>query len=228
MKKLCTHIVLAVLISIGWTVSSQAAEVVPVTSFDSTWAIETYGTANGSVATDGAKINLSSQGSATDYIEKDFKKHDTPGIIGMVATIRVDQATSDSTGSCMIGISQEIGQIGNSKINLLIYLQQSTNKKSTKYRVRTQDLTTKATKIIAQGTFGDTDGGWSIGVNKTVAYALVGTEIWFYAGDSGLMRYQPDAAVTPFYNGPTVITWADKGVNNSISGSVSDIYLIKE
>ena len=45
MKKLWLHIILAVLISIGWTVCSQAIDLVPVTSFDSSWTTFTSGTA---------------------------------------------------------------------------------------------------------------------------------------------------------------------------------------
>ncbi|MEI6588302.1 MAG: hypothetical protein WCO05_05140 [Candidatus Moraniibacteriota bacterium] len=226
MKRLWTLIVLAVLISIGWTVCSQAMELVPVTSFDSSWVIASYGTGTGTVTTEGAKVNLSAQGAANDYGEKDFLKNGTTGVIGMMATLRVDQATC-STGSCNIYLSQYIGKVGNNIMQLLISLKKDYNQKSIWYRIKSKDLTTNAQTILTQGTFGDVNGGWADGDSKTVAFARVGSELWFYlAGAPGMVKMPAFDAVTTYDSAPDVGVWAGPG--NSISGSVSNIYLIKE
>ena len=218
------------LVSIGWTVCSQAMELVPVTSFDSTWMIYTYGTGTGTLTTDGAKVNLSAQGSDTGERDEEIIKTGTTGVVGMWATIRVDQATNDSTtGTCLIGLYQYIGKVNNSKIQLMISLNQENNKKYIRFRVRAVDLTTNATKVLTWGTFGDRDGGWANGDSKTVAFARVGSEFWFYVeGEPGFIKIQALDEMTSYNGSPSVSAWADKGTGNSISGSVSNIFLIKE
>ena len=230
MRKLWMYIILAVLISTGWTVSSQAIVLEPVTSFDSTWVKWTDGTGTGTLTIDGNKINFNVQGSETGYIDEEFIKTNSSGIVGMMATIRVDQASNSSGGSCMISLYQWIGQINNKKIQLIISLNQEDNKKYIRYRVRSVDLSTNESKVLTWGTFGDRDGGWVIGESKTVAFARVGSEFWFYvAGEPGFVKIQAFDEITPYTgsgSSPTVSAWADQGVGNSISGSVSDIYLI--
>jgi hypothetical protein len=131
------------LVSIGWTVCSQAMELIPVTSFGSTWAIKpVIGTGTGTVTTDGAKVNLSFQGGATGNGEIDFYETTLTGLIGMWATLRVDQVTTGSNGDCSIGICQNVGKIGNSRIQLAIFLEQWTNLNRVVFRVRASDLTT--------------------------------------------------------------------------------------
>jgi hypothetical protein len=81
--------------------------------------------------------------------------------------------------------------------------------------------------------FGDYDGGWKIGDSKTVAFALVGNEYWFYLqGASGLIKIQAPDNLTPFDSSDPAAYGIDvsiqKGVGNSIAGSVSDIYLIRQ
>ena len=216
------------LVSTGWTVCSQAMELIPVTSFDSTWVTDSYGTGTSTVTTDGAKVNLSAQGSATDYAEKDFYKTGTIGTIGMMATLQVDQSTSPNS-STSIGIYQYLGQIGNEKIQLMIQLNQVNNQNRIWYRIRSADLTTNAKTVIGQGTFGDTTEGWTIGKSVTVALARVGSEYWLYVvGLPGLAKLQFLNELMPYPNNsrPAIVVWADKGA--SISGSVSNIYLIKE
>ena len=226
-KTLSANIVFVVLFSLGLTANINAMELIPITYFDSTWVIETLGTATATVTTDGAKVNLSAHGSATDRIDKDFIKKGTSGIVGMAATLRVDQATSDSTGTCAIGIEQSIGKINNSRIKLRIVLFQENNKKSIKFYLHAYDLTTEVLTVLAKGYFGDTDGGWSNGDSKTVAFARVGSEFWFYvAGETGLIKIQALDLVTSYNGSPKITIWADQGAGNSISGSVSDIYLI--
>jgi hypothetical protein len=177
MKRLWPLIVLAVLISIGWTVSSQALELVPVTSFDTTWQTKTYGDGGPvSVITNGGTVNLSAQGVAgTQWTEIDFYKTGTTGIVGMWATLRVDQATNTngSTNIDIIGIKQFIGKIGNEEIRLLISLKQYSNNKSIWYQIRAMDTNTYAMRTITQGTFGDTSGGWKLGESLTVAFVRV-------------------------------------------------------
>ncbi|MBI5590321.1 MAG: hypothetical protein HY881_07560 [Deltaproteobacteria bacterium] len=226
-NKLWAHFVLVVLISIGWTVCSQAMELIPVTSFDSTWVIDTYGTGTATVTTEGAKVNLSAQGTATDYGEKVFYKTGTTGVIGMWATLRVDQATTGSNGDCSIGISQYVGKVNNNKIQLMISLEQWTNQKRISFRVQATDLTTNVKTVLTQGTVGNWDGGWANGDSRTVAFARVGSEFWFYVvGLPGLIKAQPFDAVTSYDSAPGMFVWA--GAGTSISGNVSDIYLIRE
>jgi hypothetical protein len=225
MKKLLSYVVMAVLIS-GWTACSQAMELVPVTSFDSSWALASYGTGTGTVTTDGAKANLSAQGAATDYREMDLSKSGTAGVIGMVATLRVDQAFC-STGYCNLFINQYIGKIDNSKIQLQISLQQQNNQNSIEFRIKAKDLTTNVSNVLVKGVFGDLNGGWVNGDIKTVAFARVGSEYWFYlVGYPGLIKIQALENLTPYDSAPNLGAWA--GQESSISGSVSDIYLIKE
>jgi hypothetical protein len=216
------------LISIGWTVCSQAMELIPVTSFDSSWVIDPYGTGTGTVTTDGAKVNLSFQGAATGEGEIDFyKTTGVTGLIGMWATLRVDQATTGSNGDCSIAIVQNVGKIGNSKIQLKIALRQRANKKSIVFRVRATDLTTNVRTVLYFGNFGDEDGGWAIGDSRTVAFARVGSEFWFYVvGSPGLIKVQAFDKVTTYNGSPCMFAWAVAG--SSVAGSVSDIYLIKE
>jgi hypothetical protein len=118
MKKLWLHIILAVLISIGWTVCSQAIDLVPVTSFDSSWTTFTSGTATTTLSIDGAKVNLSAQGSATDSGDKElYQPNADSRTIGMYATLRVDQAASDSNlSSEFLGINAYIGRVDNNRI----------------------------------------------------------------------------------------------------------------
>ncbi len=221
-----------VLVSIGWTVSSQAMELVPVTSFDSSWVKWTDGTGTGTLTIDGNKINFNVQGSETGYIDKELIKTNSSGIVGIMATIRVDQALNSFGGNCLIGLYQWIGQINNNKIQLMISLHQEDNKKYIRYRVRSVDLSTNATKVLTWGTFGDRDGGWVIGESKTVAFARVGSEFWFYvAGEPGFVKIQAFGEIKSYTgsgSSPAVSAYSDQGTGNSISGSVSDIYLIKE
>jgi hypothetical protein len=172
---------------------------------------------------------MSVQGSATDYGEIDFCKTTgiPPGFIGMVATLRVDQATTGSDGDCAISICQSLGKIGNSKIQLAILLEQWKNQKTISFRLQATDLTTNAKTVLNRGTFGDWDGAWAIGDSKTVAFARIGTEFWFYVmGSPGIIKVQALDMVTSFNGSPDMHAWAKPG--SSISGSVSDIYLIKE
>jgi len=112
-------LILVALISVGWTVCSQAMELVPVTSFDSTWKTYTQGSGTGTATPNGTKVNLSAQGSGTNF---NFYKTGTKGVIGMLANLRVDQVTCDANGFCGIGINQYIGMTGNSRIQLNITL----------------------------------------------------------------------------------------------------------
>jgi hypothetical protein len=156
-------------------------------------------------------------------------KEGTSGIIGMMATLRVDQATSGSNGSDEIGILLDVGKIGNKRIQLKISLKQWANQNRIYFRVRAADLTTNAKTDINTGTFGGIDGGWAKGDSKTVAFARVGSEFWFYVvGAPGLIKIQAFDKVTTYNGSPCMFAWADKGVENSIAGSVSDVYLIKE
>jgi len=227
MKKLWTHIVVAVLISIGWTASSQGMELIPVTSFDDTWVTENWGTGSGTVTTDGSKVNLSVQGTSTDFGEMFFYKNGTSGIIGMIATLRVDQATTIPYYGCQINILQYVGKMGNSKIQLLMSLEFGLNQERIGYRVAATDLTTNVKTVLYFGNIGSYDGNWAFGDSKTVAFARVGSEFWFYVqGSPGIVKIQAFEEITPFDGPPAVDAWAGPG--NSISGSVSDIYLIKE
>lgn len=222
-------LILVFLVSIGWTVCTQAMELVPVTSFDS-WAIKpVIGTGTGTVTTDGAKVNLSFQGGATGNGEIDFYETTLTGLIGMWATLRVDQVTTGSNGDCSIGIYQRVGKIGNSIIQLAIFLEQWTNLNRVVFRVRASDLTTNVNTTLIQGFIGDWNGGWAIGDSRTVAFARVGSEFWFYVvGYPGLIKVPAFDEVTTYNSNsfPVIVAWAVAG--SSISGSVSDIYLIKE
>lgn len=217
---------LVVLISIGWTAGSQAMELVPVTSFDSSWVIETYGSGIGTaiVTTNGANVILSAQNpTTTDWIEKDFVKNGTSGIIGMMATIRFDQAN----GSCGVSVKQCIGKVGNSKIQLAITLLQKDNQKSIEFSVKSTDLTTQAENIHEYGRLGNSNGAWAIGESKTVAFARVGSEYWFYVkGHPELIKIQSFEEVTS-YDSPPSVAVVSNG-NSSILGVVSDIYLIQQ
>ena len=226
-------LILVTLISIGWTVCSQAIDLMPVTSFDSTWEMISYESAGtGTLTIDGNTINLFVQGSQDGAIDKNLQKNNSSGIVGMAATIRVDTASNSSGGRCLIGLYQWIGQINNKKIQMMISLNQEDNKKFIRYRVRSVDLFTNESKVITWGTFGDRDGGWQIGESKTVVFARVGSEFCFYvAGEPGLVKIQALDEITSYTgpgSSPAVSAWADQGLGNSISGSVSDIYLIHE
>ncbi len=229
-------LILVALISVSWTVCSQAMELVPVTSFDSTWKTGTFGTATGTVTTDGSKVKLSAQGSATDYIHKSFYKTGNTGVVGMLATIRVDQANNDSTGYCDIGLATAIGRIGNSQIELWIMLTQANNNNNNiiRFSANAYDVTTHTSRTLARGEFGANIGAWTHGDSKTVAIARVGSEYWFYVSGNpsltpSLIKVQAIDGLIPFdETWPEMFIYADKGVGNSISGTVSDIYLIKE
>jgi len=214
------------LVSIGWTVSSQAMELVPVTSFDSTWKTYTQGSGTGTATPNGAKVNLTAQGSGMNF---NFYKTGTKGVIGMLATLRVDQVTSDANGFCQIGLTQYIGMIGNSRVQLNIFLNYNGNgnNNSINFVLRTIDLTTNANVQLAQGSIGDYSGTWVNGDNKTVGFLRNGSEFWFYvAGHPALIKVQVLDEITPYNDSPTVFTMVGPGTGNSISGSASDIYLI--
>ena len=120
-------------------------------------------------------------------------------------------------------------EVCNSKIQLQISLEQWNNNKSIRYFVRTKDLTTNEKKVIVQGTFGDWDGGWANGDSIPVAFARVGSEFWFcVAGAPGLVKIQSFDQVAAYDGPPTVFAVAKGTGRNSISGTVSDIYIINE
>jgi hypothetical protein len=221
---------LVVLISIGWTAGSQAMEFVPVTSFDSSWAIETYGSGIGTaiVTTNGANVILSAQNSTTtEWIEKKIVKNGTSGIIGVMATIRFDQAMNGPNGSCGISVKQCIGKVGNNKIQLAITLLQKDNQKSIEFSVTSTDLTTQTENIHVYGRLGNSNGAWAIGENNTVAFARVGSEYWFYVkGHPELIKIQSFEEVTS-YDSPPSLAVVSNGVS-SIAGVVSDIYMIQQ
>jgi hypothetical protein len=223
-----------VLISAGWAVNSQAMSFEPVTGFDSTWTTETSGTGTSTLTTDGVKVNLSAQGSATDYGEKDIYATGTTGVIGMMATLQVDQSASANNG-CMVDIHQNVGQADNYKIQILISLKRINGQNQVWWRHKATNLTTNATVTLAQGTVTifsqgalvDPNGGWATGKGVTVALARVGSEFWMYVeGCPGLMKIQALNNMTSYSGQPSVGVWADKG--SSISGSASNVYLIKE
>jgi len=144
----------------------------------------------------------------------------------MMANLRVDQAVCPY--GCNLGISQYVGKQGNRKIQLLISLNQANNNQnSIGYRIKSRDLTTNEQTILTQGTFGDFSGGWANGDSRTVAFARVGSEFWFYVvGAPGLIKIQALDEISSFDGTPDTFAWA--GSVSSISGSVSNIYLIKE
>lgn len=230
MKKLWTCIFFAVLFSIGLTVSSQAMEFVPVTKFDSTWKTFTSGSGTGTATPDGAKVNLNAQGSGTNF---NFYKTGTKGVIGMLATLRVDQVTTAANSFCGMGITQYIGMTGNSRIQLYIVLNHNSNpngyNNNISFVLKTVDLTTSANVVLAQGSIGDYSGGWANGDSKTVGFVRVGSEYWFFlAGHPALIKVQALDEITPYNDSPTIFTNVGPGTGNSISGSASDIYLIYE
>lgn len=203
-------------------------ELVPVTSFDSTWKTSTQGPGKGTTTPDGAKVNLSAQGSGTSYFSSlNFYKTGTKGVIGMLATIRVDQVTS-SDAQCQIGITQYIGMTGNSRIQLSINLGHDGNgNNNINFMLKTVDLTTNSNVVLAQGTIGDFSGAQANGDSKTVGFLRNGSEFWFYvAGNPALIKVQLLDEITPYNDAPTVFTMVGPGTGNSISGSASDIYLI--
>jgi hypothetical protein len=213
------------LVSIGWTVSSQAMELVPVTSFDSTWKTYTQGSGTGTATPNGAKVNLTLQGSGTNF---NFYKTGTKGVIGMLATLRVDQVTCDANGFCGIGINQYIGMTGNSRIQLSITLSHNGNGNNViNFFIKTIDLTTNANVVLAQGNIGDYSGAWANGDSKTVGFVRDGSEFWFYVAEHpALIKVQVLDEITPYSDSPTVFAQVGPGTGNSISGSASDIYLI--
>jgi hypothetical protein len=226
MKKLPVYIIFAILIAIGWTTCSQAMDLVPVTNFDSSWQIVPSGTGTATLTIDGSKLNLSAKGSATDYGENDLQESGTNGIIGMMATLQVDQATSPND-NCYLTVSKYIGQIGNSKIQAMIGLYQANNRNQIWYRVKGTDLTTSGKTVLMQGSFGDSYGGWTNGKSVTVAFALVGSEIWFYVvGSPGLIKFQILDGMIPYNGKPSINAMASSGC--FISGSVTNTYLIHE
>ncbi len=223
-------IVMGYLIFIASATCSQALEVVSVIGFDSTWVINAPGAGTGTVTTNGATVNLSAIGSAANSVLNTLAENGTTGVVGMMATLKVNQATSTSGNASRIGISQNIGMVGTNTIQILMALNQKNGSNMIWYRVRFTDAATNIPTVLAQGTFGDTSGGWSNGDNRTVAFALIGNELWFYSVEvPEFIKVQlPDAITKSNNDSPTVFAYADQGTGNAISGSVSNIYLIKQ
>jgi len=215
---------LAILIVAGWTACATAMESEPITSFDSTWQTVPQGCNAPAITTDAATINMQTQGSETGC-SGIFYKTGTNGVTGMWATLQVDEIG----GFGRIGIQGSFGLIGNSKIQAQLFLEQYENHKSIRYNIKSIDLYTGSCLYLSIGTIGSWENSWVPGDQINVAFAIVENEIWIYADAyPQLMKLQMLDEITPYndFGYPAAFFWTDAGSENSISGSVSDIFLI--
>ncbi|MGD9973270.1 MAG: hypothetical protein AB7S77_09440 [Desulfatirhabdiaceae bacterium] len=154
-----------------------------------------------------------------------FYKTGSNDVTGMWATLQVDEIA----GRSKLGIQGSFGLIGNSKIQVQLYLEQYDNYKSIRYTILSIDLYTGSWAYVSLGAIGDWKNSWLPGDQISVAFAIFGNEIWIYAdGYPQLMKVQMLDEITPYndFGYPAAFFWTDAGSGNSISGSVSDIFLI--
>lgn len=235
MKKYgCFKIGVFAIVLVGWTVCSHALELIPLKS-GFTWETDVSGPCSFDIGSDGTAVNLSAQGTESEVSEIDVAITGTSKIVGMWATVHVDQAVNNAVGtniladSVYIGIKQYVGRVGNEKIRLSITLNQYNDQRSIWYQVRGYHVTTNAVREIAQGTIGAVSGRWNPGDSLTMAFVRVGSEFWFYVnGVPELLKIQAIGEVTGYYGQPNIFARAGKGTNSLVAGSVSNIYLIKE
>jgi hypothetical protein len=221
-NKFWIKVFVAVLIIAAWAVCAKAMDWAPVTSFDHTWITGSQGCSASNVVTNGSTINMSAQGSDTRCAAMLYKTG-TNGVIGMSATLQVDKISGYGT----IGIQGSFGQIGDSKIQVQVGLEQYNNHKSIKYSIEIIDLKTDSRVFLSDGSIGDWDYCWIPGDKKTVAFAIVGSEVIIYVeGYPLLLKFQMLGEIIPYNGPPAVLSWTDTGIENSISGSVSNISLI--
>jgi hypothetical protein len=223
-KNFWSIVVWVAFLSIGWTVACAQAYVwVPITTFDETWQTFSEGTGTGTVVTEGAKINLSANGLDTGYFLGGLSKTDSTGVSGILTTLRIDQIT----GNCNIGLKASLGQVGNNKIQMRIYLVQYNKTKSIQFRVESIDLNTNLSKTVSQGTFGEWDGSWVPGDSKAIAFAKIESELWFYVdGYPQILKLQMLDEMTAYKGSLEAYVYAGPGAENSVSGSVSGIYYL--
>jgi hypothetical protein len=223
MKNCLAKLFFLVCIVVSWTSCSFAGALEPVTGFDATWQVATSGFGTGSVTTQGGVINLTASGTTGSGFLGALFKTEPAGISAMSATLRVEQVS----GNCELGLKATIGQIGNKRIQVFIYLKEYNGTEYIHYSVKMLDVLTDAAETTATGTIGPWDGGWVSGKPQPVAFARFGSEIWFYANGYQQVRkillldgIEPvtDGYVAGYVNAP-------KGVDASITGSISDIYL---
>ena len=215
---------LAILIIAGWTVCATAMESAPITSFDSTWQTWSQGCNTPPINTDDATINIQTQGSDTGCSGM-FYKTATNNVTGMWATLQVDEIA----GRSKLGIQGSFGLIANSKIQAQLFLEQYDKHKSIRYTIKSIDLCTGSSVYLSMGTIGDWNNSWLPGDQISVAFAIIGNEIWIYAdGYPQLMKIQMMDEIIPYndFGYPAAFFWTDEGSENSISGNVSNIFLI--
>ena len=193
--------------------------------FDGTWEVTTSGSGTGNVIAREGTINLSAKGEIDGGFFGALSKSKPTGIAGMLATLRIDQVS----GNCELGLKATIGQIGSKRIQVLIYLTEYNSEKSIQYSITLNDLTDDSSALVGSGTFGGSDGAWVLGKPQTIAFARVGSEVWFYAdGFKQIQKIQLSDGITSYYDYAAGYVNAPTGVRTAITGSISDMYLYYE
>ena len=209
----------------GWTTCSCAEGWMPAT-FDKTWVVVSEQSGSATVTTTGATINLTANGTIDgSFLGGLYKTTQTTGIAGMWATLRIDKLS----GNCDLGLKADIGQIGNKHIQVLIYLAEYGGQKGVHWTIYMWDMTTHVSDTFASGSFGPWDGAWVPGKPQSVAFIRVGSELWFYAdGYKQLHKIQLLDGIVPINGSVGGFVYASQSTDvsiNSITGSISDIYL---
>ncbi|MBI5591089.1 MAG: hypothetical protein HY881_11465 [Deltaproteobacteria bacterium] len=207
----------------GWSTGSCAEEWVPALEFGTAWIVSSDGLGTGAVTTEGTTINLTANGNSNGGFFGALNKIDTTGIVGMYATLRVDQVS----GNCDLGLQATIGQIGTKQIQVSIFLSEYNGQEGIEYRIRMYDMFTEMTVLVATGTFGPWDGAWVPGKPQSVAFERVESELWFYAdGYKQVHKIQMLDGITSINESLAGYVNAPMGMDVSITGSISDIYLV--
>ena len=223
MKNCLPKVFFVLFIIAGWTSCSYSEEWVPVKNFNATWEIATSGSGTGTVTTKDATINLTAKGTSNGGFFGALFKTETTGITGMGATLRVDQVS----GNCDLGLKATIGQIGNKRIQVFIYLAEYNGTKYIHYSIKMLDVLTDNYSLVTTGTIGPWDGGWVSGKPQSVGFASFGSEIWFFAnGYKQICKIQLLDGIEPINDGYVAgYVNAPKGADTAIKGNISDVYL---
>ena len=213
---------------VSWTACSYAEEWVPATNLKANWVVAGGGDGYGTATIEGAAVHLTADSTIDGDFYEALYKTETTGIAGIAATLSVDQVSAN----CSLGLKATIGQIGNKRIEVSIFLSQYDQlgailgEKSVQYNIKMYDMDTGQSDLACAGTFGPWDGGWDPGESLFVGFVRIGSEFRFYTGGfKQLHIVQMLDGIVPLDGGVEVYAYASEGENVAIAGSISDILL---
>lgn len=208
---------------------AQALEVEQVVDF-SEWVPNTYynGVLQegvGLLTPMGDVLGFDITGSDEHDIWSGLFKHGAQVSSGMLATISV----SAISGNAEIGIMNSIGQIGNNRIRVHVYLEQKQGERRFMYRIMEREIGGPNRRVLTSGILGEFDGMWELDRDYTIGFVLFMNEFWIYVeGIPGFAKWAPFDIVQGFAGHPEVFAYVGAGEANRVQGTIKNVFILSE